>query len=166
VGDGSILTIRTTPRTGSNLLMHSLAKHPEVKSAGEYYCVEESRCTVEAWSNKKSGDWNLTKTFFLEEPPKLGLTLFLCRKDIEAQHASYIKACSTGEWMSGMVSDPVQPLHDFVHLVEETNRRIAPLCDLVFTYEDLVESWDESIRNILNSWGLQQLSLDKATKKQ
>ncbi|MFN7318034.1 MAG: hypothetical protein ACK5S6_00865 [bacterium] len=166
MGNTNILTIRTTPRTGSNLLMHSLASHPEVKSAGEYYCTDESRCTAQAWANKKSGDWNLTKTFFFEEPPKPGPTVFLYRQDMLAQYNSYLKACETGEWMHGMVSPPVKPIRNFLELVSRTSRDVGPKCDLIVKYEDLMLKWDSVISSILELWGIANLRLDMATTKQ
>lgn len=166
MGNGRILTIRTTPRTGSNLLMHSLAKHPQVKSAGEYYCMEESRCTVEAWSNKKSDDWNLTKTFYLEEPPKPGLTIFLHRRDTQAQYASYLKACQTGAWMQGMKSEPVEPIPYFLDKVNDTFHRVARHCDFVLAYEDLVANWDWTIEAIQSLWGIEKIPLPMATIRQ
>jgi hypothetical protein len=146
--------------------MHSLAKHPEVKSAGEYYCVDESRCTVEAWANKKAGDWNLTKTFYIEEPPVPGLTIFLHRRDKQAQYASYLKACQTGAWMHGMESSPVEPIANFVNKVEDTFQRVAHRCDLIIAYEDLIRDWEYEIDFIESIWGIERIALPMATTKQ
>ncbi len=166
MGYQRILTIRTTPRTGSNLLMHSLALYPEAKSAGEYYCNDASRCSPLDWSNKKSGEWNLTKTFYLQEPPKPGPSIFLYRKDVNSQYQSYLKACETGEWLQGMKSPPVTPIPNFLEMVCRTTEKVGPICDLVLAYEDLVLQWETCIASILDLWGVSNIPLKMATTKQ
>ena len=166
MGYSNVLTIRTTPRTGSNLLMMSLAKHPEVRSAGEFYCTDPKRCFAEAWANKKLGNWNLTKTFFLEEPPRAGLTVFLYRRDRDAQLKSYLRACETGEWIQGMFSTPGEPRQDFLEQVEQAYKSVRNTCHMTISYEDLIEHWDEYIDAILRCWGLEPIKLEKVLNKQ
>lgn len=146
--------------------MHSLANHPEVTCAGEFYCNEQNRCDLQHWKNKQSGNWNLTKTFFLQEPPKPSITIFLYRSNTEAQLESYLKACSTGQWMPGMVSPPVTPLPNFLEQVQQTKDKIAPVCDLCFAYEELLSNWDQVLSKVLDIMQWVQQPLPKALHKQ
>ena len=182
------LIIRTTPRTGSNLLCHSLATHPDVRYAGEYYNNDISRIYPEYLNNRISGNWNLTKTLYLEPiPPKLfssttvlpkyspsvysepipytPVTVFLYRENISEQHASYLKACQTGEWIAGCFNTPEIPIKNFIELVQQTNTKLINICSYHISYEKLISYWDESITKILDMMKWKQQSLSQATQR-
>ena len=182
------LIIRTTPRTGSNLLCHSLATHPDVRYAGEYYNNDISRIYPEYLNNRISGNWNLTKTLYLEPiPPKLfssttvlptyspsvysepipytSITVFLYRENISEQHASYLRACETGEWIAGCFNAPEIPIKDFVKTVQECNKELSKSCRYHISYEELLTSWDQVITKILDIMKWKHLVLSQATQK-
>jgi len=184
------LIIRTTPRSGSNLLCHSLAQHPEVKYTGEYFNPDPKRTLPEFWNNRMTY-WNLTKLMYLEpipnavysenkfthpdddysslDVPLLSYTpvcLFLYRENIAAQHESYLRACRSGEWVEGLTVDPIEPLVDFVERVQVTNTELINQCRYHISYEELLSNWDEVISKILDIMQWKPMNLPPALTKQ
>jgi len=187
----SRLIIRTTPRSGSNLLCHSLSQHPEIKYTGEYFNPDPERTLQEFWDNRMSGNWNLTKLMYLEPIPnsnyhsnKFSVTyddyssldvpllsynpvcLFLYRENIAEQHESYLRACRSGEWVNGLTVDPIEPLVDFVERVQVTNTELINQCRYHISYEELLSNWDDVISKILDIMQWKSMSLPPALTKQ
>lgn len=191
ISSSSRLIIRTTPRSGSNLLCHSLSQHPEIKYAGEYFNPDPERTLQEFWDNRMSGNWNLTKLMYLEPIPnsnyhsnKFSVTyddyssldvpllsynpvcLFLFRENIAKQHESYLRACRSGEWVNGLTVDPIEPLVDFVERVQVTNTELINQCRYHISYEELLSNWDDVISKILDIMQWKSMSLPPALTKQ
>lgn len=185
------LIIRTTPRSGSNLLCHSLAQHPEVRYAGEYFNPDPERTLPEFWDNRLSGNWNLTKLMYLEPIPNTiysankftqtyddyssldvpvlsynPVCIFLFRENIQAQHESYIRACRSGEWVNGLTVDSIEPLSDFIERVQITNTELINHCRYHVSYEELISNWDNVISKILDIMQWEPMSLPPALTKQ
>lgn len=182
------LIIRTTPRSGSNLLCHSLAQHPDVRYAGEYYTEDTNRVYEDYLENKLSGNWNLTKIFYLEPIPiKLFsginvssnttiphkdpsaysfVSIFLYRENIEAQALSYVRACTSGEWINGCFNEPEIPLDDFVERVKTSNTELINLCRYHISYEELISNWDDVISKILDIMQWKPMKIPQALQKQ
>jgi len=146
--------------------MHSLAQHPNAFCAGEWHCNIETACHPTHWSNKKNRRFNLIKICNLEPIPFVGLLVGLYRKDRQAQIASWRKACKTGQWMEGSQLDPVEFPADAEQTIEASNARIHRVCDLIYSYEDMIEKWDRAISIILQRAGWQDIPLAMATTKQ
>ena len=160
------IIILSSPRCGSNLLMHSLAQHPQAVCGGEWHCPEESRCDPEHWKNRQTRACNLIKVCQHEPIPFDGLLIGLFREDIEAQLRSWRKACLTGEWVAGSVSEPVEFPADARQVIIYTNGRINEECDRVFSYESLINHWHEITETILQAANWEQWPIDMATLKQ
>jgi len=190
ISSPSRLIIRTTPRSGSNLLCHSLAQHPEVKYTGEYFNPDPERTLPEFWNNRMTY-WNLTKLMYLEPIPNAvysenkftqtyddyssldvpllsynPVCLFLFRENIEAQHESYRRACRSGEWVEGLTVDPIEPLVDFVERVQVTNTELINQCRYHISYEELLSNWDDVISKILDIMQWKPMNLPPALTKQ
>lgn len=160
------IIILSSPRCGSNLLMHSLAEHPQAVCGGEWHCPEESRCEPMHWQNRHTRKCNLIKVCQHEIVPCDGLLVGLFREDIDLQLRSWQRACVTGEWIAGSFSEPVEFPADAKQIINYTNQRINDECDLVFSYESIIARWDDIIEIILRAanWTLTPLAM--ATQKQ
>lgn len=162
------IIIIASPRVGSNLLMHSLAEHPDAVCGGEWHCVDEISCRQDHWRNKHFRKCNLIKIMFQEEIPFPGLLVGLFREDIESQLASWKKACDTGIWMTGQTvqPSPFPCLQDAREKIICTNKRLYECCDLVYSYESLVNHWDHIVKIILTEANWPIVRINKAISKQ
>ena len=160
------IIIIASPRVGSNLLMHSLSEHPQAVCGGEWYCKDEISCHPDHWKNKLTQHCNLIKLCMDDPVPFDGLLVGLKREDIGAQLRSWQKACDTGTWMKYQIGEPSKYPSDAVEKIVRTNKRIAEECDLVFSYETLVDQWDYLIEQILKSANWAICKIEKATEKQ
>ena len=159
------IIILATPRVGSNLLMYSLAQHPQAICGGEWYCTDERHCEPEHWSNRHR-QCNLVKICNLEPIPFEGLLIGLIRNDRQAQIASWRRACETGKWIEHYEIETVEFPADAEQTIEASNARIHRVCDLIYSYEHMIEKWDQAISIILQSAGWMGISLPMATTKQ
>lgn len=158
------IVIACSPRTGSNLLMHSLATHPQAVCGGEWNQPYESRAVPEWWRNKtdRPGAVNLCKVFAPEKIPfENTMIVYLYRSDRDAQLASWRKASATGTWMAGMTSEPTEFPSNAADLIEQAESQYRPIADVAISYEELVSRWDETISTILTTSGWDPASIVK-----
>lgn len=177
------ILILTTPRTGSNLLLDSLALHPQAITGGEYLSADRlTHNTDAAIENIKAGvDVNLVKVFWDQRHHPLFDHLVrtfevrceLFRWDRLAQLASWQRACRTGVWTNEpelppsptvFPSDAPKQIAD-AHDPSQGNS-FATLATIHVAYETLISNWDREIGRILDDAGWAPLRLRHAREKQ
>ena len=165
------ILILSTPRTGSNLLLDSLAEHPDAVTGGEILSanalthnspaaiqnlIDGKECNLFKvhWSQRHLLDWRLTDN---------SLIVHLYRRDIEAQLASWRKACKSGRWCR-WDRDPLYA--DFPtnanHQIFESRIGWSAVADVSITYEHLIECWDATLDFLLRSAGWDAVPLAMA----
>lgn len=173
-----MLIILTTPRTGSTLLQHSLAHHPEAKSGDEWLNPNLYDLSPEAHDLKVRGEQpNLIKIMYHDRKhPEFrelleGATLIhLYRLDLVAQLDSWKRACETGIWSQEQIdTDPVRfkapfPTDARQHIVESFTyyNQFKPM---LLSYESMVLDWKGTIKTILKAARWKPMSLPMATKR-
>jgi len=171
------ILILCTPRTGSNLLLNSLAQHHDAVTGGEY--LSDDRLThnsPEAIENIKSGaECNLFKAFaadyglpgFDELYQSCDLTIHLYRRNITAQCDSWEKACKTGDWVKNQTDPlPKEVPSDMRDEIHRSRSLLCALADISICYESMVDHWDATIRYILDVAGWPLVTLPMATERQ
>lgn len=154
------ILIIATPRTGSNLLLDSLATHPEAVTGGEWLAPEPLKFnSLDAIRNLSTGvDCNLFKVFasqlydarFRHLLSRCECVVYLYRKDIDAQVRSWMRACDTGIWVNEQpwpnpCDQPLKPKeHIFSARIEAMSIATISIC-----YETMVTKWDATISYIL-----------------
>lgn len=165
------IVIATSPRTGSNLLVDSLATHSQAVGIGEFF---QDMLPEYAERNRASGEpWNLCKLFAMDKvQPPFGSILqdsfivFLHRIDREAQVASWARACATGKYTEEDPGEPIAPPPEgFGYWIDEAQRLFAPVCDIAIRYEDMVDDWDNVVRCIFYGARWPQQRVAKARKR-
>ena len=170
------ILILTTPRTGSNLLLNSLACHPRAVTAGEVLSDDAlSFNTEEAIQNIQSGtDWNLCKVLFSDIHKhefnqiyhRCEFRLHLYRRDIVAQASSWVTACETGIWVNGQVRpNPCLPPMAPIEQISASRILLPALCDISICYETMIENWDATISYVLSCAQWEQYHLPMAWEK-
>jgi LPS sulfotransferase NodH len=167
------IVVLTSPRTGSNLLVDSLGRHPQAISAGEWFNNECEPFVVE---NKKLGvdGCNLVKFCGIQAYVPVvkrlirspaALKVYLFREDVDAQIESLRKACRTGKFVEELPGppkpfpdDPMKP----IRLAEQHFREPA---DFVVSFEQMVSNWDAVIRQILLAAGWDDVPVSQARTK-
>lgn len=150
------IVVCTTPRTGSNLLVHSLAEHPLAVSASEWF--NETMGGPYALNRReRPEECNLLKLMYYDRNKpgfdavyRSGFRVFLYRKDRDAQLASWRRACATGLWMAEWEKgEPSKFPVDANEQVDNARRAFRYESHMVLSYEQLVDHWDDAIANIL-----------------
>lgn len=171
------ILILATPRTGSNLLLDSLAAHPQAVTGGEWLSIDRLEFnTKQAIENIKSGaDCNLFKCFFADRKNPEFWNLFhrcdcrihLYRRDTDAQLLSWKRACETGIWVKDQRNPlKMDPPYDMLHRIEESRTFLTPLCHMAICYETMIEHWEATIEYVLAVADWQQVTLPMAREKQ
>lgn len=170
------IVIAGTPRTGSNLLLHSLAKHPVAINAGEVYCphVPDSVRSRLASCADFVAECNLFKLFAqYEGRPNFrrimgaGQLVYLYREDIDAQVESWERAAASGIWNQGQrVPTPTAPPSYARDLIRRAHDLFADRADFVISYEQMTHDWDGTITRVLDLAGWPRMSLPMATRRQ
>lgn len=161
--NSSALLICATPRTGSNLLMLSLAQHPHFRLGGEWLVKRKAGTLY---------NYNLFKLFYdsrkhhehqqLIERCK---TVFLYREDTEAQISSWIKACETGRWIQDCGEDPIKPPNNMLEQIKGAEQLYGN-SDIALSYEQIVSDWQASVNKCLWLVGLKSAYLPMCIKRQ
>lgn len=155
------IIILTTPRTGSNLLLDSLAEHPQAVTGGEVLSGTPEFNSDKALDNlRASRTINLCKIFsdqlthprFREFWSPECCTVHLYRRDIAAQIASWRTACETGIWTEGEPYPHPQAVPLDMHDQIAASRCLLPrYSTIAICYESLVDQWDLTIEYILRT---------------
>ena len=154
------ISVLASPRSGSNLLVDSLATHPDAKSSGEWY--NPRRGPRNTLNKEKGAEYcNLFKFFGdhtgrkeFKEITERSYKVMLFRVDVEAQLRSWKKACKTGRWIAEGDCGPAMPFpNNARHLIENGHRLFRPMADFYISYEDLIRNWDEVTKAILERAG-------------
>lgn len=160
--------ICTSPRTGSNLLVDSLAQHPYAICAGEICCPD----ALEEYKANQSKAFNLAKLFASDQHhPGFrdildgSLKVFLYRIDRKSQITSWLKACRTGQWVAEVQGRPISPPIDPDREIQETHQIFEPMCDMKIAYEDLIRDWDGTIASVLREAGWEPKKLPMARQR-
>lgn len=155
------IIICCTPRTGSNWFLEEIAKLPGRISGGEWYQHEPSRNLPEVLENKihRPTLCNVLKVFYsdmgkyafdkLLQSRKL---IYLYREDIDAQLASWKKACETGLWTPTSLPKPVAFPEDAEEQIHKAEELFSPLASLTVSYEELVTSMTTLINKIQDEY--------------
>ena len=166
------ITIGTTQRTGSNLLLFALAVHPLAICGGEV-CGEEADAAPGHWLARSSGNWNLGKVFWCEkdkpgflEALSSSCVVYLYREDREAQLRSWSKACATGEWLKEHVGPRCDLPENAAEQIEEAAKLFRPNASLALSYEELTADWSGSVQRVLEAAGWPVIDLPKMIEKQ
>ncbi len=149
------LIIGTSQRTGSTLLVDSLAVHPEASSASEWFYLDRPGGHASA---------NLLKLFStdegfdtFQEVLASGTVVFLYREDREAQIRSFERALSTGVWTAeeGKTTEifPPMPREHIISNIERAEQLFRPRASLLVSYEEMIGNWDATIAKILGLMG-------------
>lgn len=167
------ILIVTTPRTGSNLLLDSLAHHHQAITGGEWLATEPLRFnSPKAISNIESGaDCNLYKVFasqlhdtrFEILSSQCECVIHLYRRDVDAQVRSWLRACRTGIWVKDQpCPNPSRfPLSPVEHVLS-SRIPLNSISTLSICYETMVANWDATISYILSCAGWEQATLPQA----
>lgn len=171
---GRILIVGT-PRVGSNMLLYSLASHPRAVNAGEVLC-DDNPPEIE-YGKRMYANYletcNLFKLFWMYREstearlllPTCPTIVFLYRKDIDAQIASWQRAAETGLWTAGHSRRKTNTPPNLRHFITEARRHLEPMSTLKFSYEQLCQDWDNCVSAVLNSAQWDDIPLRKATVK-
>lgn len=168
--------ILATPRTGSNLLLHSLENHPEAISAGEIRNDSAQRPLVHRWGwGEAVAKCNLCKfmwlgrngsDWFRDLHRADGLRVHLWREDRDAQVDSWLRACRTGQWTAdGPRQRRVRPPSKPNRVIDAADAVFRSIADLTITYESLVDQWDAMTGGILASAGWSDFRLRMAEER-
>ena len=156
--------------------MFSLAKHPDARLGGEVFC---DAVPAADWSDRAScqrliDKSNLFKLMSIYRHRKhfdlfdgWGCVIYLYRQDIEAQLASWRKACESGQWVAGWRSiEPMEyQMERAIESIKVADAMFLRRADLAISYETLVDKWDASVAMILAAAGWPQQTLEQATEK-
>lgn len=168
------IVVLTSPRTGSNLLVNSLANHWQARSAGEWY---QSRLPDSAKLNRIRPDaidtCNLFKLFSMDlgnaDFAKIvdgAYVVYLYREDVRAQVASWRRACSTGVFSAeGRPRPQEMTVSDPWAAIGAAEDYLRPLADIVVSYEELVSDWNGTIARILSGAGWAVYDIPQAHRK-
>ena len=175
---GTKLVIGCSPRTGSNLLIDSLAQHPRALNGGEVFNIplfwtprvlglkQRGLCPIEHCNLFKLFPYDRGHYGF-EQLLAEGKVIYLYRADRAAQLASWRKACETGVWYQGQAVPHKVPFlenaNETIHLAETL---FASRAALTLSYEKLVQDWSRSIAAILELAGWEDVPLGMALEKQ
>lgn len=175
---GTKIVVGCSPRTGSNLLIDSLASHPQALNAGEIFNIPLF-WTPRVLGLKQRGfspvqHCNLFKLFpyddghyGFEQLLGEGKVIYLYREDRSAQMASWRKACETGLWFDTQtVPHKVEFLDNAEEVIDRAESLFAARAAMTLSYEELVQDWDSSIAAILEMAGWEPMRLDMARNKQ
>ncbi|MCC9655275.1 hypothetical protein [Rhodopirellula halodulae] len=168
------IVICSSPRCGTHLLLTSLASHSLAKSAGEVLNPEDGYSDFKLSRDRSIHirQHNLFKLLVLSRSLPdfgkyngFGFRVFMFRRDVEAQIDSWQRACATGRWTAQEpVSNrlkPVIPRAEMRRQIGIADDLFLRSSDLVISYEELVENWDDSIMTILDraGWPIECLSM-------
>lgn len=171
------ITILATPRTGSNLLQLSLARHRQAVNGGEWCNMIEGENELDVWKRKQNGvACNLVKVMpqhfssprYLECFRREAVRVYLYREDRDAQLHSWERASKSGNWIAGQ-RYPVQSEWNrarAVGLIEQAESMYRPVADVMLSYERLIGDWDASVLEILTMACWDSLPISMATMKQ
>jgi len=161
------ILIATTPRTGSNLLMFSLEQHSLAICGGEWWNEEEIFCYPVHWENKthRADKVNLAKVLHGEKLLHGYAILHLFREDVNAQIASWQRACETGIWIKDGTPYPTDFPIDCEQRITSANKTFRPLAKLSLSYEDMVDDWGHSMWRIQRTFGWPCESFAQATER-
>lgn len=169
------IVIVASPRTGSTLLMLSLEQHPCAVSGSEWFNGRLQEIATEAWQRKRDGvPCNLFKVFGHEQDCEGfdellagACTVHLWREDREAQMASWRRACETGQWTArhrpGAFPMEFPPL---AAQWADQGDAMLDRCELSYSYEALISTWDQCVLEILLTAGWPPMRLDQVLSKQ
>lgn len=169
------ILILASPRTGSNLLIDSLARHPFAKTGGEYLTGKRLQLnTNEAIRNIRSGGCNLFKVFSYHQSHPMfqslvrqcELRIYLHRRDKQAQYRSLVRAWETGCWCGGNVqqTEP-KPCPVYFGQLSTWDRRNQWYANHSISYERLVDDWDSVTAEILRRARWSPMSMSMAREK-
>lgn len=140
------IIICTSPRTGSNLLVDSVAQHPDAVSASEWFNPKAPQYARKN-RNERPDDCNLLKLMIYEhrrpafrEVFNSGIRVFLFREDVDAQIASWRRACRTGMWVDGVLDSPEKFPGNARQLIQKAENLFLPECHMSVSYECLIEN--------------------------
>lgn len=161
------IVVATSPRTGSNLLVDSLGRHPNAISAGEWFNQSVEPFVEE---NKKLDNaihrCNLFKIFSFEfEHPdcrtifKDAFVVFLYREDKKAQLASWAKACQTGWFVAEVQGQPMPLREDAEYWIDQAHSLFEPIANYTISYEQMIAQWHDVTQTILTlaKWPIQDI---------
>ncbi|QEF98142.1 hypothetical protein Mal15_21900 [Stieleria maiorica] len=159
------IVVMTTPRTGSNLLVDSLATHPQAVSASEWF--SPTLTGVPAANRARGlGYCNLFKVFESErqmdgfkEIRDRSFRIYLYRRDVDAQLTSWRLACESGWFVAETRDKPVPFPANATEQIAAAERVFRADADLAIAYEDMIANWNDTIANILRlaKWKLATL---------
>lgn len=169
------IIIVCSPRSGSNLLQFSLARHPDAINGSEWFNPNLRLYAPDIWLRKQNkGYFNLIKVFGynerfaeFEEILSSGVIIHLRREDRTAQLKSWKRACETGVWLN------CEHSYDKPTVLPENANALLDACDryseraaLALTYEHLIANWKSSIEAILRIAEWPYVDLPMAIEKQ
>lgn len=161
------IVIGTSPRTGSTLLIRSLARHPFAINAEEYLNtdINKNPITLENYNLFKVFEEQKTHPLF-DQVLKNAYLIYLTRQDTEAQQRSFTLANKTGIWQHGQSKGYI---NDNPASIDELNKRakemFQPICHQELSYEYMISNWDKAILSILHGAGWTKQRLPMAVKK-
>ena len=169
------IVIVGSPRSGTSLLLLSLAQHPQALLGNEWLNTDLEQVDPVSYERKINGViCNLFKVFAYQyqHPEFIGIvqnsfTVGITRLNKAAQEASFHKACLTGQWVK--THELGKYKYDYVPHFSEwvvLGDAFANMCRVTYTYEHIVENWDAVIEEILTEAGWPVMQLPMAIEKQ
>ncbi len=173
------IVIGCTPRTGSNLLQDSLAKHPSAIDAGEIFQIPIFRRPIVQRIVDQGRDplaeCNLFKVFsshhtadgFQRLVDSADVLIYLFRINRRAQLESWQKACESGVWIAGQKNPYCVPFpSDTEEQIDRAGRLFGNRANYHLAYEHMINNWDVHIAAILQLAGWDPCPLAKVHQKQ
>lgn len=159
--------IGCTPRTGSNLLGLSLAQHPDIEYANEWFNPIHGRPSNSASLLKlfpfhRKGNW-IEFDRLLEHSQ----VIYLFRENTEAQLDSWERAAYSGIWSNDQREpEPSTLAINMRKCLRQAESMFSKRSVLQISYEQMVADWDDTIRKVLTVMELKQMQLPQAVSKQ